>query len=197
MPDREPLSRRSFLLDAARIAAAGFLIADLEILVSCARDESSPDAGFAHLTGAEAHALRAFATQIIPACDGAPGARESGAACFVDRAFGMPLYAQSTALIRSGLAELDARARSELGRRDFAAATDAEQIAIMRAIEATAFFVETRKLVIIGTLADPSYGGNRGGAGWSMLGLESRPNFSAPYGWYDAHSGPDTRAERT
>jgi len=197
MPDRELLSRRSFLLDAARVAAAGLLIADLQFLVSCARDESSRDAGFAHLTAAEGHTLRAFAAQIIPACDGAPGARESGAAYFLDRAFGMPLYAQSTVLVREGLADLDTRARSELGRRDFATATNAEQIAIMRAIEATPFFVETRKLVIIGTLADPSYDGNRGGAGWSMLGLESRPSFSAPFGWYDAHSAPDTRAERS
>lgn len=197
MSDRELLSRRGFLIDAARIAAAGLLIAELQLLSSCGRDESRTDSSFAHLTDAEARTLRAFAAQIIPACDGAPGARESGAAHFVDRAFGMPLYAQSTTVIRSGLADLDARARSALDRRDFASATGAEQIAIMRAIESTPFFANTRTLVIIGTFADPSYGGNRAGAGWALLDLEHRPTFSAPYGWYDAHAAPDSRAEPT
>jgi hypothetical protein len=94
-------------------------------------------------------------------------------------------------VIRSGLADLDARAAAR-GHRSFAAASDEEQIAMMHAIESTPFFASTRTLVIIGTLADPSYGGNRGGAGWSLLGLERRSSFAAPFGWYDAHSATGT-----
>lgn len=195
MLDRELVCRRGFLIDAARIAAAGFLTVDFQLLLGCARDESRRDSGFAHLTAAESLTLLAFAAQILPSRDGAPGANEAGAAYFVDRAFGMPFFADSVAVIRSGLADLDARARAGFGRRDFPFATDAEQIAMMREIEATPFFAHTRILVIIGTLADPSYGGNRGGAGWSLLGLEHRPSYSVPYGWYDAQSASHSHSE--
>ena len=192
MPHRTAIPRRTFLIDAARVAAAGWLTLDLQLLVGCARDKSNRDAGFAHLTTAEGRVLRAFAAQIIPSDNGAPGAEEAGAAYFVDRAFGMPFFADSVPVIRSGLADLDARATTVSGRPDFASASDAEQIAIMRAIEATPFFVGARTLVIIGTLADPSYGGNRDGAGWALLGVEHRASFTAPFGWYDAQLAPSS-----
>jgi hypothetical protein len=192
MPHREAIHRRTFLIDAVRVAAAGWLTLDLQLLVGCARDKSSRDAGFAHLTIAEGRTLRAFAAQIIPSDSGAPGAHEAGAAYFIDRAFGMPFFADSVPVIRSGLADLDARATTASGRPDFGSASDAEQIAIMRAIEATPFFASARTLVIIGTLADPSYGGNRNGAGWSLLGVEHRPSFTAPFGWYDTHLASST-----
>jgi gluconate 2-dehydrogenase gamma chain len=189
MTHRELLPRRTFLIDAARVAAAGWLTLELQLLAGCARDNRR-DTGFAHLTAAEGRTLRAFAAQILPSDNGFPGADEAGAAYFIDRAVGMPFFADSVPVIRSGLADLDARAKTS-GRRDFASASDAEQIAVMRAIEATPFFTMARTLVIIGTLADPSYGGNRDQAGWSLLGLEHRPNFTAPFGWYDAHLAPD------
>lgn len=72
--------RRTFLVDAARVAAAGWLTLDLQLLVGCARDRSSRHAGFAHLTAAEGRTLRAFAAQILPSNNGAPGADEAGAA---------------------------------------------------------------------------------------------------------------------
>ncbi|MEP6619988.1 MAG: gluconate 2-dehydrogenase subunit 3 family protein [bacterium] len=188
MTHPEHPSRRTFLVDAARLAAAGFLTIELQLLVGCARDKSSRDTGLAHLTTAEGRTLRAFAAQILPSDNGAPGADEAGAMYFVDRAFGMPFFASSVALIRTGLADLDARAKATGAREDFSSVSDDAQIAIMRAIETTPFFVSTRTLVIIGTLADPSYGGNRDGAGWSLLGLEHRGSYVAPYGWYDAQS---------
>jgi gluconate 2-dehydrogenase gamma chain len=190
MTHNELVSRRSFLIDAARVAAAGWLTLELQLLVSCARDDGQRDADFANLTAAEGRTLRAFASQILPSDDDVPGADEAGVVYFVDRAFGMPFFADSAAVIRSGLADLDARAKRAGGRRDFASASRAEQIAIMRAIEATPFFADARTLVVIGMFADPSYGGNRGGAGWSLLALERRPSFIAPFGWYDAHQLP-------
>ncbi|MDQ2766889.1 MAG: gluconate 2-dehydrogenase subunit 3 family protein [Gemmatimonadota bacterium] len=197
MPHRESQSRRSFLVDAARLAAAGLLTFELQLLVGCARDTTGSEARFTHLSATEGRTLRAFAAQIIPSNNGTPGADEAGAAYFVDRAFGMPFFAESATVVRSGLADLDARARSGDGRRDFASASDPEQIAIMHAIEATPFFASARMLVIIGTLADAAYGGNRGGAGWSLLQLDHRPSFNAPYGWYDAHDAPTVAARAT
>ena len=52
----------------------------------------------------------------------------------------------------------------------------------------TPFFAVARSLVVIGTFADPSYGGNRGGAGWKMVGIEHRSSYAAPFGWYDAQT---------
>jgi hypothetical protein len=194
MQNRDIHSRRAFLIDAARMAAAGWLSVELQLLVGCARDSSERAGDFVHLSAAEGRTLRAFARQILPADGGAPGAEEAAAAYFVDRSFGMPFFADSVALIRDGLADLDARARSSARRPDFASVAGDEQIAIMRTVESTPFFASARTLVIIGTLADPSYGGNRNGAGWSLLGLEHRPSFTAPFGWYDAHLAPDAPA---
>lgn len=134
--------------------------------------------------------MRAFAAQILPAEGDLPGAEEAGAVYFVDRAFGMPFLADAVPIIRIGLADLDVRAQTAHRRQDFASASSAEQLAIMRTIETTPFFVSARALVIIGTLADPSYGGNRGGAGWSLLDLDHRPSHTAPFGWYDTHPIP-------
>jgi hypothetical protein len=182
-------------MDAARIAAAGWLTLELQLLVGCARDDGHRD-GFTHLTAAEGRALRAFAAQILPSDGDLPGADEAGAVYFIDRAFGMPFLADSVPVIQSGLADLDARAQSANRRQDFASATSAEQIAIMRTIETTPFFVSARTLVIIGTLADSSYGGNLGGAGWSLLDIEHRSSYTAPFGWYDTYPGPGAPSGR-
>lgn len=185
----DPTPRRSFLIGAARTAAAGWLTLELQLLVGCARDEGNRD-GFTHLTAAEGRAMRAFAAQILPSVGDLPGAEEAGAVYFVDRALGMPFLADSVRMIRSGLADLDLRARSANQHQDFASASSTEQVAIMRTIETTPFFASARTLVIIGTLADPSYGGNRGGVGWSLLELDHRPSHTAPFGWYDTYPAP-------
>jgi hypothetical protein len=185
----EPIPRRSFLVDAARVATAGWLTVELQLLVACARDDGPRDR-FRHLTAAEERAMRAFAAQILPSDHDLCGADEAGAVYFIDRAFGMPFFADSVPVIRSGLADLDARSRVVNQRQDFASASSAEQIAIMRTIETTPFFVSARALVIIGTFADPSYGGNRGSAGWSLLDIDHRPSHTAPFGWYDTYLVP-------
>lgn len=187
-------SRRGFLADSARTATAGWLALQLPwlaALASCARDDARTGEAFAHLTNAEARTMRAFAAQIIPSDDGTPGAEEAGVVYFVDRAFGMPFFADSVPVVRAGLADLDVRAKSSGGRDGFVSLTRAQQVALMRQVETTPFFATARTLVVIGTMADPSYGGNRGGAGWSIVGIEHRPSFTAPFGWYDAQAMAD------
>lgn len=186
--DSSSLSRRTFLVDTARVATVGWLALDLGFLTACARDSVDPSARGANLTAAEMRALRAFAAQILPSDKELPGATEAGAADFVDRALGMPLFANSVPVIRTGLADLDARARAAGQREGFASLPGATQTGIMVQIQSTPFFAAARTLVIMGTLADPSYGGNRGGAGWTLLGMEHRPHFTAPFGWYDAQA---------
>ena len=133
--------------------------------------------------------MRAFAAQIIPSDDGTPGAAEAGAVNFIESALARPLFADTVPIIRSGVADLDARARvvSE-GERDFASLSATHQVAIMRDIEHGPFFPVARTLVVVGTFADPSYGGNKDGIGWAILGIDHRPIYRPPFGWYDAQS---------
>jgi hypothetical protein len=133
--------------------------------------------------------MRAFAAQIIPADGELPGAEQAGAVQFIDRAFGMPFFAKQVPVVRDGLADLDKRSRARSEGIDFAGLSSGQQIAVMREVERTPFFAAARTLVIVGTFAEPSYGGNRNGAGWTIVGLEHAPSYTAPYGYYDAAVG--------
>jgi gluconate 2-dehydrogenase gamma chain len=186
-------TRRIFLAELTRAGAASalaFQLPLLSILAGCARDTD----GFVHLTAAEGRTMRAFAAQILPSEPGSPGAEEAGAVYFVDRAFGDPHFADQMPTIRAGLADLDARARNAGARQGFASLSDADQRAIMERIAKEPFFASARTLVLIGTFADSSHGGNRGAAGLKIVGMEHRPSYTAPYGWYDAQSSAE-RAE--
>jgi gluconate 2-dehydrogenase gamma chain len=185
-----PHTRRDFLANSGRAATTTWIALNLPwltTLASCARDTDT----FARLTHGEGQTLRAFAAQVIPTDTQSPGADEAGAVYFIDRAMTMPFFADDIPVILTGIADLDRRARL-LGNRDgFASLSNDQQIAILGAIEHTPFFAKARALVIIGTFGDPSYGGNRHGAGWDLIGIEHRPSYTAPFGWYDAHAESD------
>ena len=138
--------------------------------------------------------MRAFAAQIIPSDQSLPGADEAGAVHFIDRAFGKPFFADVVPVVRAGLADLDARARA-LGERDFASLSAGRQVAIMRQVERTPFFLAARMLVVVGTFADSAYGGNSRGAGWKIVGFEHEPTYTSPFGWYDAHEEADSKPD--
>ena len=187
----DQLTRRRFLADSSRLGTAGWIALHLPLagtFAACAR-EGAP---FVNLDAARARTLRAFAAQIIPSGEGTPGAEEAGAAYFIDRALGDPFFAGDVRIVRDGLADLDRRARAAGERGGFASLSAAQQIAIMRQIEHGEFFATARKLVIIGTFADASHGGNRDGIGWSIIGMEHRPSYDAPFGWYDAVANATT-----
>lgn len=136
--------------------------------------------------------MRAFAAQILPTDEHGPGAEEAGAVHFIDRALSLPFFAASVPVIHAGLADLDARARKAGAPNGFASLSSDRQIAIMRQIEHEPFFTAARTLVVIGTFADPSYGGNRDGTGWRLVGIDHRPSYQAPFGWYDAQPNANT-----
>jgi gluconate 2-dehydrogenase gamma chain len=193
------LTRRNFLAHSGQSLSAGWLSFQLPwiaVLAGCARDDANRGDALLNLTPAEGRTMEAFAGRIIPSDDGTPGANELGVVYFIDRALGTSYFAPNLVLLRAGLADLDARARGAGEHKGFASLGTREQIGIMRQIERTAFFAAARTLVVIGAFADPSHGGNKGGAGWMMIGMEHRPSFTAPFGWYDAHpdSDPPKRA---
>jgi hypothetical protein len=183
-----PSTRRTFLASAGRAGTAAWLSLRLPWLAAlngCARN-GGPNAG---LSPVETQALEAFAAQIIPPVRGEPGAVELGAVAFVDRALGQPSFVATLPVVRAGLADLDARGRALGEPHGFAQLTATEQAAILRQIEDTEFFKAARTVVLIGAFADPSHGGNRDGAGWTMLGVDHRPSYPAPFGYYDGQSG--------
>jgi gluconate 2-dehydrogenase gamma chain len=185
-----PRNRRDFVIDSSRIAIAAWAALEVPWLgatTACSPRDGQAEKALVRLTPAEARTMRAFAAQIIPSDDGGPGAEEAGAIQFVDRALGMPSFVELAPVVRAGLADLDVRARA-LGRRDFASLSSEQQVTVMREIEAEPFFAAARLLVVIGTLADPSHGGNRGAVGWMMIGMDHRPSYAAPFGWYDANA---------
>lgn len=183
-------TRRDFLTDVARSATAGGLALQLPLLTmlaSCARDAEH----FKQLTPAEARTMRAFAAQILPSESSSPGAEEAGAVYFIDQAFGHPFFADTVRVVRAGLDALDRRASSMGARNGFASLSSADQATVMRSLEREPFFAAARTLVLIGTFADPSHGGNRGGVGLKMMRIDHQPSYTAPFGWYDATTDAD------
>lgn len=178
-------TRRDFLADLGRMGTAGALALHLPLLTTLAGCSAETE-HFSHLTPAEARTMRAFAAQILPSEPGSPGAEEAGAVYFVDRAFGDPYFATTVPIVRAGLAALDAHAHSAGARNGFASLSHAEQTTTIQRISNGAFFAAARTLVLTGTFADASYGGNRGGVGHIIVGMEHQPTYAAPFGWYDA-----------
>ena len=183
----EPTNRRDFLAASASLFGGAWLLGafpDLEAIYERARTARLNGEPLATLTEAEARAFAAFADQIIPA-DELPGATEAGAVYFADRVLAMPQGAPMLPLIREGLKQLDTEA-AKGGAKSFADLAAAEQVRIMRALENTPFFFNARMLAVMGVFADPSYGGNRERSGERILGIEHRPTYQPPFGYYDA-----------
>lgn len=174
---RAAISRRDFF---RRAAAAGLALTFARGLGLARSEEGEGDEGLPAkreaLSEAEFRTLEAITARIIPS-DERPGAIEAGCVWFVDRALAheeshqRPLYA-------SGLIAVErlARLRHGLG---FAELADAQRDEVLRLVEsgqigdwpeASMFFAAVRRHVILGFLADPKYGGNRGYAGWRAAG---------------------------
>jgi gluconate 2-dehydrogenase gamma chain len=183
-------SRRVFLRAAVAAGAAWATanLADVEEALAFAGQQASGGGAVPTraLTPAQAEVMSAVASRIIPSVDGRPGAREAGAIYFIDRALAT-FNATQRPLYLEGLADLDRRAQAKVaGVRGFAALTTAQQDDILRDIESSPFFQSVRVDTIVGTLALPTWGGNRDYMGWHMLGFEHQMTFQAPFGYYDA-----------
>jgi hypothetical protein len=55
----------------------------------------------------------------------------------------------------------------------------------LRTVDRTPFFDQARLLTLCGMFSSPSYGGNRDGLGWKLIGFEDRHVFEPPFGYYD------------
>lgn len=137
------------------------------------------------LTRREADELQTLTAGIVPSDDG-PGAREAGVVYFIDAALAS-FDADRRPDYRKGLAEVRrAAARLFPGKAGIGGLTREQVGQLLTNIEKTEFFQLLRTHTVLGFLGSPSYGGNRGGAGWAYIGFEDRMAFEPPFGYYDA-----------
>jgi len=185
-----PLSRRSLLQAIGAVIATAATPLGWED-VAQAMDDADAHAGqlagpgkLSFLTSAEAADIEAVAAQIIPT-DDTPGAREAGVIDFIDRALAT-FYSQLGSDYRAQLTAFQAACRElHPGALSFAALTSDQQIEFLTRVDDTPFFNTTRLLTLLGMFALPSYGGNRDGTGWKLLGFEDTHVFHPPFGYYD------------
>lgn len=197
-PDSAWPDRRRFLAAAGALTGSGWLAVNAPLLLAAgeaAADQLDAGAGWGQLDDREAACLAAVVDQIIPP-DDLPGAAEMGAVHFIDQALGGFMAAGAEGL-REGMRDLDRRAVA-LGGADFAGLPFAEQTRVLRAVEDSPFFGQMIFLTHCGIFAMPRWGGNRGGAGWKLIGFDARHAWQPPFGYYDAQAAgeamPDDEA---
>jgi gluconate 2-dehydrogenase gamma chain len=183
----DDLSRRS-LLQAIVATIAALPVGWTEIArvahESHAAAQLAGAAKISVLSVAEAADIEAVAAQIIPT-DDMPGAREAGVVQFIDRALATFL-SQLASDYRAQLAEFQTAFREQQpGIASFASLASTQQVEYLMTVDDTPFFDTTRLLTLLGMFSLPTYGGNRNGVGWKLIGFEDRHFFQPPFGHYD------------
>lgn len=147
-----------------------------------ARDEG---AALVTLTAAEARELDAVSARILPTTD-TPGAREAGVVYFMDNVLGDQLAGMLEPL-RSAMRSFQAGiAPVHPGAAVFSDLDEYDQDAYLGENDDGPFFEMVWNLTLIGFFAMSSYGGNRDGVGWKLIGFEGHGYWQPPFGYYDA-----------
>jgi hypothetical protein len=185
----EELTRRLFLQGSGTVAGSVLIRAGLPAFIAAtqaactARDEG---AAFENITNAEAREFEAIATRILPTTD-TPGAREAGAIWFIDKTYGS-MYADFLDKDRAMLADFQSGIAAAFpGAELFSDLDEADQDAYLVSRQNTEFFRTVHFKTLAGVFGMSSYGGNRDGIGWQLLGMDGPPHaWSYPFGYYDA-----------
>ena len=183
------LNRRGFLLAAVRGAGGVWSVLHWPAILAAADHaaemrEAVPPAKLEILTADQAAEIEAAASRILPT-DDTPGAREAGVIYFIDRALAT-FAADGRDGYEKGLPVLQAKTQELFPNTPkFSQATADQQDAVLKALEGQPIFELIRSHAIMGFLADPMRGGNRGEAGWKLIGYDDSPAFAPPFGYYD------------
>jgi hypothetical protein len=135
----------------------------------------SPGTAVRALTGDELLALGALFERLFPTDESGPGALDIGVLEYTQRAL-TGTYVQLVPVYRSGLAAVDQVARANYGR-GFADLAPEQQDAIIQQLEndnvrgAEGFFGIVWQHLREGLFSDPIHGGNKGMAGWRLIGF--------------------------
>ena len=149
----------------------------------------------------EADTIEAISARIIPGDAEDPGAREAGVVYYIDRALSGPYFGWQGAY-REGVRTLNAYTMQRYGKMFFEL-SEADQDTVVGALErgevpgfgeaeegegSQAFFTVVWAHTIEGMFSDPAYGGNRGAAGWKLIGF---PGAQYGYSAEDMRYGAD------
>jgi gluconate 2-dehydrogenase gamma chain len=135
-----------------------------------------PAEGLKSFTASQFALIAAACERILPR-DEDPGATDLGCAVYIDRMLADPdaraLWGRA---IFGGMPALEDQSRRRFGKA-FANASVEQQEALLSAWQQSrhsgeaAFFEVLHSLTMEGAFGDPSYGGNRGGRGFAMVGF--------------------------
>jgi hypothetical protein len=148
------VSRRQLIQSAAFVPLAA--------LVSSAQQPSQTA-----LTPAQMKTLVAFIDRLIPSDELGPGAVESGAQIYIDRALAGPNASEKDTFVQ-GLESVDAYARRVHGAPLAELSAEKRDQVLNEMIE-NPFFMRARILTLEGMFSDPYYGGNKNFAGWDLI----------------------------
>ncbi len=182
------LNRRRFLVQSGILSTHCSLLASTALSLAgslALADTPIMSEPLATLQTAEVAGLQAIAARILPEDESGPGAISGGVIHFMDQVLGSSRQ-EWLAPLREGLQTLDAKASSTYAASHFVALNAEQQDALLRDIETTDFFVTVRTLTIAGMFALPEYGGNRGHAGYQLIGFGHQHVWQPPFGYYDA-----------
>ena len=178
MKPHDPSRRRLF-----RAAGATGLAAALPLPAS-----AQPRTSYLFFNAREAAFIEAAVARLIPKDELGPGAVEAGVPAFIDRQLA-GAWGAGARLYRSGPwregsksqgyqlpftpAELFRGTLRELDVARFQGLSPGEQDEFLRALEKDRpdFFESLLELTVEGFFCDPVYGGNRGMAGWKLIGF--------------------------
>ena len=182
------LSRRKFMSDSVALARGSLLALSMPaILTACreAQEARNTASAFQTLSEEEAAEFAAVAARIIPT-DETPGANEAGVIYFIDNVLGDAAREEVLAELRNGLGEMQYEVATDYGESYFHLLNETQQDELLTKIESTPFFRTTWYLTIAGMFTLPTYGGNRDGVGYQLIGMENRAAWAPPFGAYDA-----------
>jgi hypothetical protein len=173
------LSRRELIVGSAVYGSSLWLLLNLPrpLAARAAQASSRPLVLGEH----EWKTVEAVTGRIIPT-DHEPGAVEAGCVNFIDKALAHEDAAMKP-LYRAGVAGIDAVSRERFAKPFVELAAEQQDDVLVAlesgkakgwppasAVPSAKFFEAVRAHTIIGFLADPKYGGNRGYAGWKVIG---------------------------
>ncbi|HZS37274.1 MAG TPA: gluconate 2-dehydrogenase subunit 3 family protein [Polyangia bacterium] len=168
------ITRRDFVHGVVWSSLGGYLV----LAGGACRRARAPSAAPASrfFSDADQRTLTAACERILPR-DQDPGAIDLGVSEFIDRALaGDRFYASTRAPLREALRALDREAAAAHGRA-FAALDAIDQDAALARWEErdAATFHTLLTLTLEGAFSDPIHGGNRGQAGWRLIGFAPDP----------------------
>jgi len=169
------------------ISRRDWFLASMVAWQEIASAQKAGPAAFRHLNAKSAAEIEALAAQILPS-DETPGAREAGVIYFIDRAL-TTFDQDKQEVYRQGMQDMQAKREALFpGSQSIAALTAQQQVELLQATERTDFFQLLRFHTLAGFLGNPSYGGNRDGVGWKLIGFDHKMAYQPPFGYYDAET---------